>query len=101
MKEWILEMPIQEMVKLTEFLDHSEFETLAEPALLVFSTDDDEFSIMGFGTLEEATSYMEVDQCEGYGDGYELESAYFEGREMTWTEVRKFDFVEKKKKKKA
>ncbi len=92
---WVLEMSIQEMAKLVEFIDHSEFDALAAPAVLVFSTDDGELSVDGFETLGEAKSYMEAKE----DDSYEIESAYFEGREMEWTDVRKFDFVEKKKQK--
>lgn len=93
-RKWILQMPIQELVKLTEFLDYSRIFMLESPVLLVFSTSENEFSVVGFKTLEEAKTHMEVEHDPS--EGYTLESAYFEGKEMQWTEVKRVDFVVKK-----
>ena len=93
-KKWVMQMPIQDLVKLTDYLDHSELDTLEQPVVMIFSTDDNEFSVTGFQTLEEAKKQMEDEHDPS--EGYTLEEAYFEGKEMTWTEVKTFDFREKK-----
>jgi len=44
--------------------------------------------------LEGAKGYME--KRFDPGEGYELDRAFLYGKEMLWTEVRSFDFREKK-----
>jgi hypothetical protein len=93
-EKWVMQMPIQELLALTEFLDKSELDVLEKPALLIFATEEDEYSIEGFNTLEEAKEHMENEYNPA--EGYYLEDAYYKGKEMEWTEVKRFDFREKK-----
>lgn len=92
--QWILQAPIQFILKIMEYLDHSELDVFEKPVVLIFTTGDDEYSVEGFNTLDEAKHHMENEHDAA--EGYWLDSAYFEGKELEWKERKYFDFVEKK-----
>jgi len=93
-KEWVLEMSVQSFLKVTEEFDDSNIHIFEMPALLIFVTNANEYSVEGFKTLEEAKDYMEkkFDATEGSS----LDGVFFYGKEMEWKEVHSFDFRERK-----
>lgn len=89
---WVLELPVQILVELLDLDDV--VRDLVQPVVLIFSTEDNEFSVSGFATKVEAKEYMEHEQADF--EGYLLEHAFVEGKPVEWKEKRNFDFVEKK-----
>jgi len=95
-KEWILEMPVQSLLRVMQDVGPSELYVFEEPAVLIFMSDEGEetYSVEGFKTLEKAKNYME--KKFHTTEGYMLDGVFFYGKEMEWKEVRSFDFREMK-----
>lgn len=90
-KDWVLGLPIGIM---EQVMENCQFSELAKPVVLVFATDDHEYSAQGFQTRAEAKEYME--QRHDESEGWYLNCAFFEGREVEYKARCIFDFVEKK-----
>jgi hypothetical protein len=91
---WVLELPIHILKRIVDQGGQDDLEKLDLPVVLIFGTDDYEYSVCGFGTKDEAKAFME--NKHDPSEGYALAWVFIEGKEVEWKERRYFDFMEKK-----